>query len=71
MSSHEENFTFYNVYSLKQRTERENVTIWIYFMFTTLSSVGLGDYNPKSEVERALMTLILLVGVSCFSYIMS
>lgn len=40
-------------------------------MFTTLSTVGFGDYNPKSEIERVIMTFILLVGVACFSFIMS
>ena len=39
-------------------------------MFTTLSTVGFGDYNPKSEVERVIMTFILLIGVACFSWIM-
>ena len=40
-------------------------------MFTTLSTVGFGDFNPKSEIERTIMTFILLIGVACFSYIMS
>lgn len=39
-------------------------------MFTTLSTVGFGDYNPKSEPERVIMTFILLCGVACFSWIM-
>ena len=43
----------------------------VYFMFTTLSTVGLGDFNPKSEIERLVMCLILLLGVTCFAYIMS
>jgi hypothetical protein len=38
--------------------------------FTTLSTVGFGDFNPKSEVERIVTTFILLVGVATFSYIM-
>ena len=42
----------------------------VYFIFTTLSTVGFGDYNPKSEIERIVTTVILLVGVACFSYIM-
>ena len=43
----------------------------IYFSFTTLSTVGLGDYHPKNDFERALMSIVLLMGVACFSYIMS
>lgn len=44
--------------------------IVVYFAFTTLSTVGFGDYNPKSELERIVTTFILLIGVACFSYIM-
>lgn len=40
-------------------------------MFTTLSTVGLGDYNPKSEIERLVICIILMIGVSSFAYIMS
>ena len=39
-------------------------------MFTTLTTIGFGDFNPKSEIERAIMTVILLIGVACMSFIM-
>lgn len=64
-------YTFYNEYGLEDRDNIENLTIVVYFMFTTLSTVGFGDFNPKSEIERVLMTFILLIGVACFSWIMS
>ena len=64
-------FTFYNENSLAEKTNAANITIMIYYMFTTLSSVGLGDFNPKSETERLIITFILLIGCTCFSYIMS
>mmetsp|Transcript_26447 Transcript_26447/g.35353 ORF Transcript_26447/g.35353 Transcript_26447/m.35353 type:complete len:228 (+) Transcript_26447:751-1434(+) len=63
-------FTFYNYYNLSDKTDWQNLIIVVYFAFTTLSTVGFGDYNPKSEVERIVTTFILLVGVACFSYIM-
>mmetsp|Transcript_20462 Transcript_20462/g.27654 ORF Transcript_20462/g.27654 Transcript_20462/m.27654 type:complete len:209 (+) Transcript_20462:811-1437(+) len=66
----EDEFTFYNVNSLGDLTDMENLTIVVYFMFTTLSTVGFGDFNPKSELERVIMTFILLIGVACFSWIM-
>ena len=66
----EDEFTFYNVWGLRDKTDMENVTIVVYFMFTTLSTVGFGDFNPKSEIERTIMTFILLIGVACFSWIM-
>lgn len=65
-----EDFTFYNSYGIGDNTDTENLIIVVYFAFTTLSTVGFGDFNPKSEVERIVTTLILLVGVATFSYIM-
>lgn len=44
--------------------------IVIYYAFTTLSTVGFGDFNPKSEVERIVTIIVLLLGVASFSYIM-
>mmetsp|Transcript_109563 Transcript_109563/g.151666 ORF Transcript_109563/g.151666 Transcript_109563/m.151666 type:complete len:157 (-) Transcript_109563:928-1398(-) len=62
--------TFYNYYGLENNDQWKNLIIVIYFAFTTLSTVGFGDYNPKSELERIITTFILLIGVACFSYIM-
>ena len=55
---------------MAEKEPQDNLVIVVYFMFTTLSTVGFGDYNPKSEVERTIMTFILLIGVACFSWIM-
>ena len=55
---------------MQKKTDWQNLVIVVYFAFTTLSTVGFGDYNPKSEIERIVTTFILLVGVACFSYIM-
>jgi hypothetical protein len=44
--------------------------IVVYYAFTTLSTVGFGDFNPKSEIERIVASVILLFGVSIFSFIM-
>lgn len=41
-----------------------------YFLFTTLSTVGFGDYYPKSDVERLAGAFVLLSGVALFSYMM-
>lgn len=40
-------------------------------MFTSLSTVGFGDYNPRSNNERLVCLAVLLFGVSIFSYVMS
>jgi hypothetical protein len=62
--------TFYNVYELRDKSNFTQLTIVVYFAFTTLSTVGFGDFHPKSEIERIITTFILLCGVACFSYIM-
>ena len=46
------------------------VKLW-YFAITTLSTIGYGDFTPHSIQERMLACIILLVGVSTFSFIMS
>lgn len=42
----------------------------MYFSFTSLTTVGFGDYNPRSNVERLYISFGLLFGVAIFSYIM-
>lgn len=42
----------------------------MYFMMTSLSTVGFGDFYPVSDFERLIGSLILLAGVSVFSYTM-
>ena len=41
-----------------------------YFAFTSLSTVGFGDFNPRSDYERVLIAMILMFGVAIFSYVM-
>ena len=40
----------------------------IYFTFTSLTTVGLGDIAPKSNIERFFIAFALLYGVAVFSY---
>jgi hypothetical protein len=42
----------------------------VYYSFTTLSTVGFGDYNPKSDGERLMIAFILPFGISIFSFMM-
>ena len=44
--------------------------ILVYYAFTSLSTVGFGDFNPRSDLERLFCSMILLFGVAIFSYIM-
>ena len=42
----------------------------MYFSFTTLSTVGFGDYYPVSDVERLIAIPFFLFGVMIFSCVM-
>jgi hypothetical protein len=42
----------------------------VYYAFTSLSTVGFGDFNPRSDAERLFIAVVLFMGVSIFSYIM-
>ena len=53
------------VYSIYEKT-----ILASYYAFTSLSTVGFGDFAPKSDPERLLCSFILLFGVAIFSYIM-
>lgn len=41
-----------------------------YFAFTTLATVGFGDFVPRSDSERFAGAFIMLFGVMIFSTIM-
>lgn len=40
-----------------------------YYAFTSLSTVGFGDFHPKANIERIVCSMVLLFGVMIFSYI--
>ena len=44
--------------------------IMTYYMFTTMSTVGFGDFHPISDLERLACTFVLVGGVAIFSVIM-
>ena len=58
-------------YGLQDKTVYEVVVILFYFSFTTLSTVGLGDYHAKSNTERVVMSVGMLFGVAIFQILMS
>jgi len=47
------------------------LVISLYFILTTLATVGYGDYYPLSQTEKILDIFIMLIGIAFFSYIMS
>jgi len=67
-STDQEFFIEYN--SIDSNSEYYNTLLLIYFAFTSLSTVGFGDLNPRSNFERIFVAFMLLFGVAIFSYIM-
>lgn len=41
----------------------------LYFSMTSLSTVGFGDRNAKSDLERVFCVIIFIFGTAIFSYI--
>lgn len=46
------------------------MVLLMYFSYTTLSTVGFGDFNPRSDLERLFCILVLLLGVGIFGFIL-
>lgn len=42
--------------------------ISLYFVSTTVTTVGYGDINPVNDIERIFCTIMLYIGVIAFSY---
>ena len=42
-----------------------------YYGMTTLSTIGIGDFLPKSVSEKILISFVMLFGVTVFSFIMN
>lgn len=54
---------------IKQFGLAKKSIIMIYYSFTTFSTVGLGDYHPRSDLERLVIAPTLLFGVICIAQI--
>ena len=68
--SNDAHANFVMFFGLHGKTPYENAIIITYFSFTSLSTVGFGDFNPRSNPERIFTCAMLLFGVAVFSYIM-
>jgi len=49
--------------------EPEIYTLGIYFVLTTVSTVGYGDVSAYNNGERIFCMALMIIGVSCFSFI--
>ena len=55
---------------INTRNAWDRTLIVLYYAFTSLTTIGFGDYHPKSDPERVFIAFMLLFGVAIFSYIM-
>ena len=61
---------YYEVYEVSSLSGSDVALISLYYSFTTLSTIGFGDFHPKDDVERIFCAIIMVGGVMVFSYIM-
>jgi hypothetical protein len=69
-SDQPEHFVSYYGLGYDEDSDMRKVIILLYFSFTSLTTVGFGDYNPRSDAERIFIAFGLMFGVAIFSYIM-
>ena len=62
---------FLPYFGIIEMEHKESLVIAMYFAFTSLSTVGFGDYHPRGNIERVFGAFMLLFGVAIFSYILS
>ena len=60
--------TFLDYYELDGHTDPELAILGTYYALTSLSTVGFGDFAPRSNTERIYITLVLLFCGPIFSY---
>ena len=64
----EENFN--NTYKLYEMEIFDRMVICVYFVLTTLSTVGYGEMHPESNTEKIFGIALMILGIAFFSYIM-
>lgn len=62
---------FLNYYQMGEKPRHEEVVICMYFIFTTLTTVGYGDYLARNDYEMGLCIFIMLLGSAWLTLIMS
>ena len=67
---HEAQEYFIEYYAIDSFDPMYTTIIAYYFALTSLSTVGFGDYNPRSNFERIFVSFMLVTGVAIFSFFM-
>jgi len=61
--------TFLEEFDLLEIDNVKRTISLMYFAFTTLSTVGLGDYHPISNLERVTCAFLMLFGVMITTFV--
>lgn len=51
--------------------ESHQLIRFIYYMLTTLSTIGYGDFLPKSVKEKVFISIVMFIGLTIFSLIVN
>lgn len=72
MVNSEEPYTgnFIDKYGLDNYSDMKKLIICCYFVMTTLTTVGYGDFTPQTNLEKVVGIVIMILGIAFFSYIM-
>jgi hypothetical protein len=69
-SENQDYSSYIDEFGLEDISVTEAIIVNTYFAFTSLSTVGFGDYHPISNIERLFTAFMLMCGVACFSFVM-
>lgn len=61
---------FNNYFELYDKDNSQKLITLAYFAFTSLSTVGFGDYHPRGNSERVVGAFFMLFGVAITSFCM-
>ena len=62
---------FFSSYEIYSNSDERNAIIMIYFALTTLTSVGFGDFHPKTTSERVFIIIVFMITILLFSSIVN
>jgi hypothetical protein len=64
--------TWIDAYGIDDKTKYSNLYIYfvsLYYTVTTITTVGYGDIGGNNNLERAFAMILMLVGVTAFSFL--
>lgn len=62
--------SFIEKYGFEYYSNSKKLVICCYFVMTTLTTVGYGDFSPQTNFEKIIGIIIMILGIAFFSYIM-